>query len=67
MGLLCRFGLHRAAPGEVWNKGWYFGRCRGCGVDLVRTPSGKWHRPKGRKVVWKPHRPHRIERPDKEP
>ena len=32
-------------------------RCRGCDSDLVRTPSGKWHVPKGQKVVWKPKKP----------
>ena len=26
-------------------------------ADLVRTASGKWHVPKGRKIVWKPKKP----------
>jgi hypothetical protein len=55
--LLCRFGLHRPAPDEVWNRGYYFTRCLRCEADLVRTPSGKWHVPKGQKVVWKPKKP----------
>ena len=55
--ILCRLGFHRAEPGEVWNRGYYFSRCRACGSDLVRTPSGKWHVPKGQKVVWKPRKP----------
>ena len=53
MSLLCRLGFHRAAPGEVWNRGFYFSRCSGCGVDLVRTAAGRWHVPKGRRIVWK--------------
>jgi len=57
MAILCTFGRHRPAPDEVWNKGWYFTRCERCGADLVRTGSGKWHVPKGRKVVWKPKSP----------
>lgn len=53
MSLLCRFGFHRPAPDEIWNKGWFFTRCRRCGADLVRTPAGKWHVPAGKKVVWR--------------
>jgi hypothetical protein len=63
MSLLCRLGLHRAAPGEVWNRGWFFSRCRRCGADLVRTAAGKWHVPKGRRIVWKASR-RRGRRPD---
>ncbi|MFN3945843.1 MAG: hypothetical protein ACK4K7_13040 [Allosphingosinicella sp.] len=57
MSLLCRLGFHRAAPEPVWNRGFFFSRCRRCGADLVRTPSGRWHVPKGRKVVWRPRAP----------
>ena len=57
MALLCSLGFHRPDPDEVWNKGWYFTRCERCGSDLVRTGSGKWHVPKGRKVVWKSKNP----------
>jgi cell division protein FtsZ len=54
---MCRLGRHKAAPDEVWNRGYYFSQCRACGADLVRTASGKWHVPKGRKIVWKPKKP----------
>jgi len=57
MTVMCSFGLHRPSPDEVWNKGWYFTRCERCGTDLVRTGSGKWHVPRGRKVVWKERTP----------
>lgn len=53
MPLLCRLDFHRAEPGEVWNRGYFFSRCSRCGADLVRTASGRWHVPKGRKIVWK--------------
>ena len=55
--ILCGFGRHKAGPDEVWNRGYYFTSCVSCGADLVRTASGKWHVPKGRKVVWKPKKP----------
>ena len=55
--LMCRLGRHAAAPDPVWNRGWWFGRCRGCGADIVRTAAGRWHVPKGRKVVWRERRP----------
>ena len=57
MAILCTLGQHRPAPDPTWNKGWYFTHCERCGVDLVRTGSGKWHVPKGRKVVWKERTP----------
>ena len=60
--ILCRLGRHRAEPDEVWNRGYYFSRCSACGSDLVRTASGKWHVPKGRKIVWRPKKP-RGQRP----
>ncbi len=53
MRLLCKIGIHKAAPGACWNAGHCFGKCRGCGRDLVRTPQGKWRVPKGYRVVWK--------------
>ena len=55
--IMCRFGRHSAGPDEVWNRGYYFSQCRSCGADLVRTAAGKWHVPKGRKIVWKPKKP----------
>jgi hypothetical protein len=66
MSILCRLGFHAPAPDAVWNKGFFFTACRRCGADLVRTPSGKWHRPRGRKVVWRPRSP-RGRRPGGEP
>jgi hypothetical protein len=53
MRFLCRLGLHSPGPDPVWNRGFWFTSCRRCGSDLVRTAAGKWHVPKGRKVVWK--------------
>jgi hypothetical protein len=57
MTILCFLGRHRPAPDPKWNKGWYFTHCQRCGADLVRTGSGRWHVPKGRKVVWKERTP----------
>ena len=57
MSLLCRLGFHRPGPDPVWNRGFWFSRCRGCGTDLVRTAGGRWRVPKGRKVVWRPKPP----------
>jgi hypothetical protein len=57
LDFLCGFGVHRPAAGEVWNRGYWFTRCERCEADLVRTPSGRWHVPKGQKVVWKPRKP----------
>lgn len=55
--ILCRLGRHAAEPDPVWNHGYFFSRCRTCGTDLIRTASGEWHVPRGRKVVWRPRRP----------
>jgi hypothetical protein len=63
MRILCGLGFHRAEPDPVWNRGYHFSRCRVCGADLVRTAAGRWHVPKGKKVVWKPRSP-RGKRPD---
>ena len=57
MRLLCHLGFHRPEPDPVWNRGFWFSRCERCGSDLVRTAAGKWHVPKGRKVVWKERSP----------
>jgi hypothetical protein len=63
--LLCRLGTHRPEPGEVWNRGYWFTTCGRCGSDLVRTASGRWHVPEGKKIVWKPRQPRgRQDRPD---
>lgn len=63
---LCKLGLHVPAEDAVWNRGFFFGACRHCGTDLVRTAAGKWHVPKGRKIVWKPRNP-RGQRPEQDP
>ena len=63
---LCNLGLHVPGEDAVWNRGFFFGACRHCGTDLVRTAAGKWHVPKGQKVVWKTRNP-RGRRPDREP
>jgi hypothetical protein len=62
--ILCRFGRHAPAPDPVWNRGYWFSSCARCGADLVRTAAGRWHVPKGRKIVWKQKRP-RGKRPGK--
>lgn len=63
--LLCRLGFHRPDADPVWNRGYWFGRCRTCGADLVRTAAGRWHVPEGKKVVWKKRR-ERLPRPGRE-
>jgi hypothetical protein len=63
---LCNLGIHVPSEDAVWNRGFFFGACRHCGTDLVRTAAGKWHVPKGQKVVWKTRNP-RGRRPGQEP
>jgi Bacterial SH3 domain len=53
----CAFGWHDAEPLACWNDGYYFARCRRCAVDLVRTAYGRWHSPRGFRVVWSSTRP----------
>lgn len=49
----CVAGRHDAGPRRVRNQGMEFGRCRGCGRDLVRS-RGTWRSvPKGFRVVWR--------------
>ena len=65
LGFLCGLGVHRPAAGEVWNRGYWVTRCERCEADLVRTPSGRWHVPKGQKVVWRARKPRgRRRRPE---
>jgi hypothetical protein len=53
MGLMCAIGGHEAAPREVYNCGYWFSRCRGCGRDMIRA-GGAWSLvPDGHRVVWK--------------
>jgi hypothetical protein len=54
MNVACRIAGHRAAPGQVYNSGYYFGACRRCGGHLLRSPQGDWGPvPPGHRVVWK--------------
>ncbi|MDT9598180.1 hypothetical protein [Sphingosinicella rhizophila] len=53
MRLFCAIGWHKANPYDRWNSGYYFTRCQACGQDLVRRVAGRWHVPKGYRVVWK--------------
>lgn len=51
---LCLLRGHAPADKPVWNQGWHFGRCRGCGEEIVRR-SRKWRLvPAGYRVVWRP-------------
>lgn len=43
-----------------WNNGYYFTQCTRCGRDLVRTSFGRWHEPRGYRVVWQPHPPANV-------
>jgi hypothetical protein len=52
MSLLCALGGHEAAPGEVYNGGYYFSRCRRCGDDMIRSGAAWRMVPKGHRVVW---------------
>jgi hypothetical protein len=49
---LCNLGWHRVSADVRWNSGYYFSRCERCGRDLVRTIYGRWHVPRGYRVVW---------------
>lgn len=52
--LLCAFGRHAAAPGETWNGGYGFTKCRHCGRDLVRSMLDGWQvPPRGLRVAWR--------------
>lgn len=57
MPLLCDLGRHRPEPVARWNNGYYFTRCARCGEDLVRTAYGRWHVPRGYRVVWQAQPP----------
>ncbi|HEX8621103.1 MAG TPA: hypothetical protein VF718_03960 [Allosphingosinicella sp.] len=52
MGILCRLGQHQAAPQVRANGGAAFGRCRGCGRDLILTQTGWRPIPRGYRIVW---------------
>jgi hypothetical protein len=52
MSILCKLGQHQAAPQVRANGGASFGRCRGCGCDLILAASGWRPVPSGYRVVW---------------
>jgi hypothetical protein len=54
MRLRCTFGKHQVVEGGIRNGKHEFGRCRGCGIDMLRS-DGDWQRvPKGFRIVWRP-------------
>jgi hypothetical protein len=57
MPFLCELGWHRPRDLVRWNSGYYFTRCARCGCDLVRTAYGRWHEPRGYRVVWQAEPP----------
>jgi hypothetical protein len=63
MGILCRLGQHQAAPQVRANGGASFGRCRGCGCDLILAASGWRPIPRGYRIVWRSERPERAADP----
>lgn len=52
MNLRCRLGFHAPFSAPRWNDGYYFGTCRRCGRDIIRTAYERWHVPQGYRVVW---------------
>ncbi|HLL59937.1 MAG TPA: hypothetical protein VK391_08640 [Allosphingosinicella sp.] len=54
MRLRCRFGKHQVVEGGMRNGKHEFGRCKGCGIDMMRSDAD-WQRvPKGFRIVWRP-------------
>lgn len=53
MKVKCIFVGHRAPREEVWNRGYAFSKCRGCGCDIIRSDAAWSPVPKGHRVVWK--------------
>ena len=52
--LACLLKKHQPAAGEIWNHGFFFSKCSGCGKQLVRRRCSRWEEvPKGFKVVWR--------------
>lgn len=53
MTMICWLLGHDDGGSEIWNQGYYFGRCHRCGRDLIRT-CGEWRPvPLGYQVAWK--------------
>jgi hypothetical protein len=63
MGILCRLGQHQAAPQVRSNGGASFGRCAGCGCDLILAASGWRPVPRGYRLVWRSEPPERAADP----
>jgi hypothetical protein len=63
MGILCRLGQHQAGPQVRANGGAAFGRCRGCGADLILAASGWRPVPRGYRIVWRSEPPERAADP----
>lgn len=59
--LLCALGRHKTDLLVRWNDGYYFTRCRRCGLDLVRTAFSGWTAPKRYRVVWQAEPPASVE------
>ena len=64
MSLLCALGGHEAGPGEVYNGGYYFGRCRRCGRDMIRCGAAWQMVPAGHRDVWRSGRGRHSLEPD---
>ncbi|HYD38487.1 MAG TPA: hypothetical protein VEA60_12790 [Allosphingosinicella sp.] len=64
MSLLCALGGHEAGPGEVYNGGYYFARCRRCRRDMIRCGAAWQMVPVGHRVVWRSGRGQHSLEPD---
>lgn len=64
MSLLCALGGHEAGPGEVYNGGYYFARCRRCRSDMIRCGAAWRMVPDGHRVVWRSGRHRHSIEPD---
>jgi hypothetical protein len=53
MSLSCALRGHEAGAGEVYNGGYYFARCRRCGLDMIRSGAAWQKVPSGHRVVWR--------------
>jgi hypothetical protein len=63
MGILCRLGQHQAGPRARANGGVAFGRCQGCGGDLILAAGGWRPVPRGYRIVWRSDPPERAADP----
>lgn len=54
MKLQCWMSGHSEIEYVIYNSGFFFGRCRHCRADLIRTGKGGWESvPVGHSVAWK--------------